>query len=100
MPYIPWTAKFLDMAACMEDNIEWILKDEVLKDFQVHVVPSFHSLPLYPLFQLYIGSQVWNPILSPLPLSPHLSTAYGTRYLLAPNVLYLPLLLLQAAIRR
>ena len=27
----------------------------------------FHSPPLYPLFQHYIGSQVWNPLLSPLP---------------------------------
>ena len=103
----------------MEEDIEWIVKEEVLKEFKVRFVPSFvvitlwpslpqiqHALllqyyrfrspPLYPLSQFYIGSQVWNPLLSPLPLSPRLSTAYSTRYLPAPNLLYLPLLLLDA----
>lgn len=58
---------------------------------------QFRSQPLYPLSQLCIGSQVRKPLLSPLPLSPRLSTGiitYSTTHLPTSNVLHLPLLLL------
>ena len=45
----------------------------------------------YPLSQFYIGSHVCNPL--PLPFSARLSTTYSIRYLPAPSVLYMPLLL-------
>ena len=57
---------------------------------------SFHSPPLYPLSQHYIGLQVWNPHLSPLPsltLSLHLAlhrrNNISTTYHPIPNVFYL-----------
>ena len=37
----PWTAEFLGTAEWMEDDIERILKGEVLKDFKVRFFPSF-----------------------------------------------------------
>ena len=103
----------------MEGDIEWIGKEVFEGLRKVRFFPSsvvitlwpslsqiqyalllqyyrFRSPPLYPLSQLYIGSQVWNPLLSPLPPSPRPSRAYSTRYLPAPNVLYLPLFLLDA----
>ena len=49
-----------------------------------------------PLSQFYIGSQVRNPLLSPLPFSSRLSRTYGTRYLPASNALYALLLSLDA----
>ena len=51
----------------------------------------------------YIGLQVWNPLLSPLPLSPRLSTGvitYSTTYLLTPNVLQLLLSLYATGITK
>ena len=86
---------------------------KVLQDFKVRFVPSFviistlwsslpqihmHCFSNTPDFTAtslsthYIGLQVWNPLLSPLPLSPRLSTGvitYSTTYLLTPNVLQL-----------
>ena len=42
----PWTAEFLDTAEWMEDHIERILKEEVLKDFKVRFFPSFVVITL------------------------------------------------------
>ena len=56
----------------------------------IHLISQPSRLPIS---ELYIGSQVWNPHFSPLPLSPRLSTrvaTYSTTYLLTPNVLYPP----------
>ena len=58
----------------------------------IHLMSQPTSLPTH-----YIGLQVWNPLLSPLPLSPRLSTGvitYNTTYHPMPNVFYLLLLLL------
>ena len=62
----------------------------------IHLISQPSRLPI---FGLYIESQACNPLFSPLPLSPRLSTGvltYSTKHLLTPNVFYFPLLLLYA----
>ena len=44
---IPCTAEFPGTAEWMEDDIERILKEEVLKDFEVRFVPAFVVITLW-----------------------------------------------------
>ena len=62
----------------------------------IHLISRPTSLPTH-----YIGLQVWNALLSSLPLSPRLSTGvitYSTTYHPMPNVFYFLLLLLYATV--
>ena len=43
---IPWMAQFLGTAAWTEVDIEWIVKEEVLKDSKVCFVPFFVVITL------------------------------------------------------
>ena len=49
---MPYSADTMDggvpvgAAAWMEDDVEWIVKEEVLKDFKVRFVPSFVAITL------------------------------------------------------
>ena len=45
---IPWMAQFLGTAPWTEDDIDSILKEEVLKDFKVRFVLSFVVITLWP----------------------------------------------------
>ena len=109
---IPWTAEFLGTGAWMEDDIEWVLRGvegfqgpfcSLFCCYHLMVVTTADSIctasPILlisqpaslPTSQLYFGLQVWNPLLSPLLLSPRLSTTYSTGYLPTSNILYLPI---------